>query len=494
MGWSEKGDNFQIAGRTAQISLIRECLATLWQERSRTASALLLHFYGMRGIGKTRLLKAVEAEMLAKPPGSDLVTLFLKAPAPFKLANQNEITQYRPLDEIEAFFNEFHLQFKQVAGSLYELTDYERLLANRRQLKDEEGLWLRAKTLASDLLRLHRDQQLRLLILEDGVPPKLFQWLGKFFYKDLLAEGALCVVATGYAAPVVSTLSLVQYFKSQPLLPLLPEEARQALSPYNFSFALENQLVELAAGHPGSLLQGAEEVEALQQQQRKLFEENGELNLAGRAQVVNAMAATLLHDISPALARCCRLIAPLRSFRYDTLAALLPTLMPEDPRYGRANVVDYMLLGKDLNDQVDFIDSDKTYVMHPVARAILSNALKYTDLPAGLRYRQVNEVAARYYAGLIDRLEKPEQRSDAALEELYHHLLLARFEVELDKRPVSAALNQVAELLQRRLHSLGGLEGNHRLINLLEGDSDFRRLFPAEIDGLLQMLYESRAR
>lgn len=494
MGWSEKGDNLQMVGREPQISLIRECLAALWQERSRTSSPLLLHFYGMRGIGKTRLLKAVEADMQAQPPGPGLVTLFLKAPAPFKLANHSEITQYRPLEEIEAFFNEFYLQFKEVAGSTYELTDYERLLSNRRQLKDEDGLWLRAKTLASDLLRLHRDEKLQLLVLEDGAPPKVFQWLSKFFYKDLLIEGALCVVATGYTAPVVSTLSLVQFFRGQALPPLPPEEARHALASYDFSFTLENQLVELAAGHPGSLINGANVVKTLLDQQRKLFDEAGELNLAGRAQIVNAMASALLDDISPALARCCRLIAPLRSFRYDTLAALLPVLMPEDPRYGRANVVDYMLLGKDLNDQVDFIESDKTYVMHPTARAILSNALKYADLPAGFRYRQVNEEAAKYYAGLLERLEKPEQRSDAALEELYHQLLLAHLEVEFNNRPVSAALKEVAQTLQHRLLTLGGLEGNRRFITMLENDRDFRHLFPAEIDGLLQLLYESRTR
>jgi hypothetical protein len=323
----------------------------------------------------------------------------------------------------------------------------------------------------------------------------VFQWLSKFFYKDLMVERVMCVVATGYAPPVVSTLSLVQYFKSQLLQPLSPEEAGQALAPYNFPAGLANQLAEMAAGHPGSLMEGATSTKALLDEDKpEMFSETGALSRKGQAKVANAMAETLLQNIPANLARCCRLIAPLRTFRYDTLAALLPALLPVDPKYGRASVVDYMLLGKELNDQVDFIESDKTYVMHPIARAILSNALKYSDPTGSEAFRQVNEEAANYYAGLAERLERPEQRSDAVLEEIYHRLVLAHLEAETHQRPIQAELNQLVQVLKQRMPLLGGFEGSRRLASLLEADRDFQRLFPNEVDGLLQMLYESRLR
>ncbi|MEI6043756.1 MAG: hypothetical protein WCS37_05120 [Chloroflexota bacterium] len=482
-----------MVGKEAQITLIRESVASLWQDGNPLP--ILLHFYGMRGIGKTSLLKALETKIEAQPPGSGLMTLFLAPLNPVHSSSLNEVAQFRSLEEIDAFFNDLYLQFQAVAGrsptKKYNLIEYERLLSNRSHLKDEDGLWLRAKTLASDLLRLHREEQLHVLLLHDNVPPKVFQWLSKFFFKDLLVERSLCVVATGYATPVVSTLSLVQFFKSQPLLPLLPEEARQMLAPYHLSFELENQLVELAAGHPASLIEGATEVAALAQQQG-WFEETGLLNHAGQARVTSAMANRLLLNLPVTLAKCCRLIAPLRSFRYDTLAALLPKLMPDDPKYGRANVVDYMLLGKELNDQIDFIESDKTYLMSSMARLILSNALKFADTTSSSMYRLVNEEAAKYYAGLAERLEKPEQRGDVILEEIYHRFILIHLEVAVGNSNLEAEVAQLARLLQQRLPLLGGLEGNRRLATALETDRDFQRLFPQEVEGLLQMLYESQ--
>jgi hypothetical protein len=496
MGWSKEGDNFQMVGREPQISLILQSLASLWQAPTRNPAPLLLHFYGMRGIGKTRLLETVKTEVQKQPPGPGLLTLFLTTPDENQLAERSEAAHYRALDEIDVFFNDFYKQFResvQLNRLGWQLEEYERLLSNRSQIRDEEGLWLRAKTLASDLSRLRREAGLRLLILEDSAPTKVFQWLSKFFYKDLLAEGALCVVATGFNAPVVSTLSLVQYFKCQPLLPLQSEEVQQALKYYDFPALLQQQLIELSAGHPSSLARAVTELKPLLEERPDYFEKTGKLNREGLARITNAVADTLLEGVNPTLARCCRLISPLRSFRYDTLAALLPALMPEDPKYGRASVVDYMLLGKELNDQIDFIESDKTYVMHPIARTVLSKALRYSD-PKGTRYRQVNLEAINYYTGLMERLEKSEQRYDALLEEIYHRLLLVHLEVETEGRALKPALSEVAQVLDKRLSRIGGLEGNRRLAMMMENDRDFRQLFPAEIDDLVQMLYEARVR
>ncbi len=491
MGRSEEGNSFRLVGREAQISLIKERLATLWQEDKHVPAPLLLHFHGMRGIGKTDLLRAVEAEMQTNPPGSGLITLFIATSPSNKATNQNEISQFHSLEEIDAFFIEFYRQFQQTTESntpKYKLTEYEQLLANRPYLKDEEGLWLRAKTLASDLLHLHREAGLRLLLLEDNAPPKVFQWLSKFLYKDLLVEHALCVVATGYAAPVVSTLSLVQYFKSQALPPLKAEEMRLALNPYGFSLALEDQLIELAAGHPASLQEGTNKVVSIRAGKvPELFDSIGALNPAGLAQVAGKMAEALLQDIPATLARCCRLIASLRSFRYDTLAALLPGLMPDDPRYGQAGVVDFMLLGKELNDRIDFIESDKTYVMNPTARAVLANALKYENIAL---FKKVNNEAANYYTALAERLEKPEQRAEAILEELYHRLLLAYLDIDQEQRSHSQVLSHITGLLQQRLPLLAGPEGIRRLAMLLENDLDFKRRFANEMDGLVHIIYE----
>ncbi len=491
MGWSETEPNFPVVGREAQISLIQKQLASLWHKQDSPPASLLLYFYGMRGLGKTRLLETVEAFVLEDAPGPNFICLFIKQPAPpsTPINGNAETAHYRSFEDINAFFNDFYQQFKQTAPA-YTLIEYERLLANRTHLRDEEGLWLRAKTLASDLIRLHREQDLHVLILEDGVSSKVFQWLSKFFYKDLLVDRLLCVVATGHAPPVVATASLINFFKSQPLLPLAPSEVAQVLAAFKFPARLQAQLAELSVGHPASLA-GAVTTLQTTPDIYDWLDGQGGLTPLGLGKIAEAMAQALLKDISPTLARCCLLISPLRFFRYDTLAALLPALMPDDAKYGRAGVVDYMLLGKELNDRIDFIESDKTYVMHPIARTILSNAVKLSD---SATFRQINEEACRYYAALLERLEKPEQRIEALLEELYHRLLLAQQAVNIGNQPSAAAIQEVEQVLQKRLLKLGGRDGNRRLISLLENDRDLPRLFPGELDSLLQMLYQTQLR
>jgi len=491
MGWSEVGESLPIVGREPQIKLVEASLLTLWQEKYHEPTPLLLYFYGMRGIGKTRLLESVAAKVQSELPGPGFLSLFINSST--SLPRLSENAQFRPLEEIDAFFNEFYRQFKlagQPTQPSYNLAEYERLLLNRSYLKNEDGLWLRARTLAGDLARLHREQGLRLLILQDNVPSKVFQWLSKFFYKDLLIEGVLAVVATGYSPPVVSTLSLLAYFKSLPLQALQAEEARQLLGAGKLPFAVENELIEMAAGHPASLLEGWHEIVAMQlknQDAPAFFDESGDFTLAGQARLAKVMAEALLQNIPSVLARCCRLIAPLRLFRYDTLAAFLPPLMPEEAKYGRASVVDFMLLGKELNDQIDFIASDKAYIMHPLARTILSNETRFTQPE---KFRQLNEAAANYYGRLIERLEKPEQRSEAILEELYHRLLLAHFTVGLEQETVTSVSYEAIRTLQQHLPRLVGREDKRRLISLLQRDPDFGRLFPNETAGLLQLLDE----
>jgi hypothetical protein len=214
----------------------------------------------------------------------------------------------------------------------------------------------------------------------------------------------LCVVATGATAPTISSLSLTPYFYSDSLKPLSLEQTTALLAPFSFNSQISQDLVKYSAGNPGCLNEGLRRLNA-----------NYEGSLA------QAMAEYLLEGLPDPLAQCCLYLAPLRWFNHDIMSLLLPEVLPEESPIRQYGAADFLRLGRELNDKVDFIETGQNYFMQPAARQILSYALTYCSVEnSALKpLPHIHQKAADYYRDLITRL-KPEQRPMIALEHIYH--------------------------------------------------------------------------
>jgi hypothetical protein len=374
--------NLALAGRKDDLRLVMDACQALFDPVQATPNPCLLFYSGWRGMGKSRFLR----ELALQPKPDNLITVMV-------------VTDPNPEVwlELDRFFKAFASQLNEH----FLLENYNRLIGNRSLRLDQDGLSLRANTMTNDLLRLQKSKGSVILLLHDQVSSKAFQWLGKFFYKKLFDASALCVVATGATSPTISSLSLLPYFYTANLRALIPDEAVRIIAGFGFDEQIQANLIKFSAGNPGCLNEGVYR-----------------LNQNYEGSLALAMADYLLEGLSESIAQPTLYLAPLRYFNHDLMSVLLPEVLPPDSPVRNYGAADFLRLGRELNDKVDFIETGQNYFMQSAARQILTYALAYHDADENV-LGQIHQKAADYYRDLLARL-KPEQRPAGALEHVYH--------------------------------------------------------------------------
>jgi hypothetical protein len=382
LGKASNGVILALAGRENELRFVLDVCQALSHNVLSSPPPSLIFFSGWRGMGKSRFLQ--ELAMQTKP--ANFITLSLTS-------NRNSDVWL----ELDDFFKTLALQMNE----FFDLEGYNRLVNNRHLRNDQDGMSLRANTITNDLLRWYKSTRRIVLLLHDNVSSKAFQWLSKFFYKKLFDHSALCVVATGETSPTVSSLSLLPYFYSDTLKPLNQIELNRILARFDFDSQIRADLIKFSAGNPGCLNEGV-----------------SRLTSKYEGSIAWAMAKYLLKDLPESIAQCCLYLAPLRSFNHDIMSLLLPEVLPPDSPIRQYGAADFLRLGRELNDRVDFIEAGQNYFMQSAARQILTFGLVHftqEENPLGL----IHQKAADYYRDLIIRL-KPEQRLTIAVEHIYH--------------------------------------------------------------------------
>lgn len=487
MNWSEEGAKFPLTGRSAVLQQLRENIATLWDNNS--APRLLVYLSGVRGIGKTRLLETLRQDLSDSPPTPNLFVISTSSSPRynFTLEGLDSGLIAECQSEVENWLAEVYRQARNFlpAGNHPEtFKEYEKIAVNSGEVSLVQ-LETMAHILARELAHHCAQESCYIVLIHDDAPGQMFSWLTRNFYKELLAGKdefgqprpfRACNVTAGYEPPDMPGGSLMRLSVTQVLEPLSQEETLQILELCDLPIEAKQKLTEITAGHPGALAEALAQVAQIGNKPQNY-------NHHAFKQISEAIVSQLLRKVPPALGKVCRVIAPLRRFNADLLAAVLPKMLSDGELYSHGGIGDYMQLGRKLNEQLEFIESRQAYFIHPTIRQILKWAVYYAD-PQSESFAKVNQLADKYYSEWLPRSDFY-SRFPMLVEAFYHKVVLIKL-VEAGQE--SEALHR---LVVEHLRYLSRIEYFGRFAQSLAEDQEMKEEFGHELEIIRRTLREN---
>jgi len=487
MNWSEEGSKFPLTGRNVVLQQLQESIATLWDNNS--IPRLLVYLSGVRGIGKTRLLQTLRQDLTDYPPAPNLFVISTSSTPRynFSLEGLDPLMTADCQNEIENWLAEVYQQARVLLpkGNHPEtFKEYEQMTVDNGEISLTQ-LEAQAYTLAKELTHHCAQEHCFVVLIHDDAPGQMFSWLARHFYKELLVGKdefgqaqpfRVCSITVGYEPPNMPGGSLMRLTATQILEPLTYEETLQILELYNLPSEVSLKLAEITAGHPGALAEAIAQVELIGKNAQNY-------NQPAFKQISEAIVEQLLRHVPPALARVCRVIAPLRRFNADLLAAVLPKMLGAGEPYSQGGIGDYMQLGRKLNEQLEFIESRQAYFMHPTIRQILKLALYYAD-PQSESFVKVNQLADKYYSEWLPKSDFY-SRFPMLVEAFYHKVVLIK------RAEPSRELEALRRLVVEHLRYLNRIEYFGRFAQSLSDDQDMKDEFGQEVEIIRRTLREN---
>ena len=443
------------------------------------------NFYGIPGIGKTRLL----AEILHRAQtGSWNGRQF--APTPSALTNLagERVFLHPHQGGPEVLAHQMHQLEEQIKEHDVE---FFKALKAFRALKvsdsyDEEAWYVfrqKAKRVADTfslyIYRHAKQQKQPVMLLFDNseeLPVEAFDWLEFEVFSPLVQTDRIMLVVSGRSPVRWKRFEVRRRVLLHKLHP--PKEREELVKQQAPSWSrLADNIVKLTFGYPWGNQAVVEALEQLGKPQaiKTADFEQYRPDLLQRL-VAEVVENGLLTDVAPELRLAFHVIAPLRQFDVTTLRAVLPEFAP-DQFEGRGGNYFLLMLNRLVDTAlVEWSAERKAYVLDDTLRRILALDLETRDADLSLRIHQ-------RAADLFDRWleEVPESRSTYLVEWLYHRAQVLRLSGKDQPEIASKVQQDLQTVLDRFYRQVAVkddrlLDSASRLVNELDRDDELATL------------------
>lgn len=418
---------------------------------------VMVHFWGVWGIGKTWLIQHVQ-HLYAYSPAQQLPSLGLRATFTMLCS----FSQSVPL---ETYIRDLAEQVLAQLGQVVPAEVHATLLHVR-----DSG---EASRLLDALLAI--SSQFVPVILLDQVEQaehNVWRRLEQDLIEPLIRrEAAVVVSASRYAAPRWRSFELRRRTMATPISRLQPFSRDVVLQQFEQRGyrTVFDVLYPYCAGNPQLIDALVRHVCAWQHDQAALDQDLGNYQ-AAMLQILRLAETELLEHVSPQLRPIVYAIAPLRFYRIEALRFMLTEqqMVAEEQPDGF-----YLSMMRDLSEMTDLIWWDRrsrAYMISEVARQVINRRQLLEDQHA---FAASHRQASQMYWGWMRQFVRTGE--EYALEILFH--LACLYQVDRDEQYLYAEIKKVLDFVRQHFSI------QHVLLfqNLVNVDTELADLFPKDV-------------
>jgi hypothetical protein len=447
----------------------------------------VVNFYGIPGIGKTRLLVEIlhraqtgswSGRQFAPTPSAltDLagehVFLYPDRGGPEVLAHQMRQLEQQTKQHDAQFFKALKTFRAFEAPSPYDEEAWYTFRQEAKRVADAFSLYV---------YRHAKQQRQPVMLLFDNsekLPVEAFDWLEYEVFSPLVQTDRILLVVAGRSPVRWKRFEIRRRVLLHKLDLLPPKEREQLVIQQAPSWErLAPNIVKLTFGYPWgnqTIVEALEQLGKPQVIEPDDFEQYRPELL--RRLTTEVVESRLLEDIAPDLRCAFHIIAPLRQFDVTTLRAVLPEFAPD--QFGERGGNYFLMMLNRLVDTalVEWSAKRKAYVLDDTLRRILALDLETQDADLS---QCIHQRGAELYRRWLE--EVSESRSTYLVEWLYHRAQVLRLggkdqaeiasKVQRDLRTVLDRFYRQATFEDDRL-----LDSASRLVNELEWDDELTTL------------------
>lgn len=425
-------------------------------QSERTVSDSIINYWGVRGIGKTWILRHLEHKFSYHVPSQEKhpsFTLFFEF-------QENEL--------IEKFVNNLA---NQIISQLS--TDAPQLVRKKLEGTQITG---NLEELAEGILELSKKfTPLILLDNTEQVSTELWEQIEKLFFEPIVSTGRVLVILAGRRQiprwrRFEVRRRLMESDKSQ-IRPFDKEDVLKQVENRKVSIPVE-LLYPYTAGNPHL-------VDALVQYIQEQTRGSGKPRIdkswinhhkQGILEVLQVIEKELTKGVSQRLKQPLLAVAPLRFYRLEAMRYMLAMQKPEFEAQPDSLFLQFL---RDLDQETEIVWWDRgrrAYVTSEVVRRLL-NRVRY--LEATQEYISAHSHALRMYSQWMS--ESPKTSDEFIIEILFHHASICEL-----KKDVQCLREETAKALEFARDNLN----TERILVLqkqIEGDSELLELYSDEL-------------
>jgi len=458
----------------------------------------VLNFYGILGIGKTRLLDEIhQRAWTGKWQDHTLPPTF---------SALTDLAQGPDLSREKAFMNPYRRGAEILADQMRQLEQqtkehdkkfFEVLKAFRTlyvpESDDDEQTWHdfahKANQVASafslyvyrQVKQRERQKQPVMLLFDnvDELPSQVFDWLEYEVFSPLVQTDRILLVCAGRSPVRWKRFEVRRRVLLRKLSP--PDDGALLERPQTSWSTVADQIVEITFNYPPANDAIVAELERMENA-KAIDLETFNLHRPGFIKLmVDVIEEKLLTDVDSDLRQAFRIIAPLRQFDVTRLRAVLPEFDPE--RFGDRGGNYYLLMLNRMVDTalVEWSVLRKAYVLDETLRRILTLDVEAQNIEL---VEQIHQQAADLHHSWLE--ENTESRGGYVVEWLYHRAQVLRLQGR-NPLEISEAIRNDLQRVLDKLYRVGEpgdgrlLDSARRLVEEIKRDPDLPALLEQEM-------------